>query len=103
MNNLRVISILINTLLSPDKTYIEKREILENDYHIEMSTGLRKEYDNMCNLSDWVEEKGIKRGKRDMVLNLLKLGTVSEDDIMKASGISREQLEEIKKELLSVK
>lgn len=58
----------------------------------------------MCNLSEVVEEKGIKRGieqgKRAMVLNFLKLGTVTEEDIMKASGISRQELAEIKKELV---
>lgn len=57
----------------------------------------------MCNLSEWVEEqgieKGIEKGIKKMVINFLKLGTVKDEDIMKAADISREQLEEIKKEI----
>lgn len=56
----------------------------------------------MCNLSEWVEEQGIEKGieqeKRTMVLSLLKLGTVSEEDIMTTARITREELENIKKE-----
>ena len=37
---------MINTLLSPDKTYIEKKKTLERDYHIEMEKGLGKEFIN---------------------------------------------------------
>ena len=73
----------------------------------------------MCNLSDLVEErgiqkgiqrgvaegiekgikKGIEKGKRDMVSGLLRLGTVNEEDIRKVAGITREELEEIKRSI----
>lgn len=58
----------------------------------------------MCNLSELVEERGIKQGieqaKKDMVVNLLKLGTIKEEDIMKVAGISEDQLTVIKEEMV---
>lgn len=58
----------------------------------------------MCNLSELVEERGIKQGieqaKKDMVVNLLKLGTIKGEDIMKVAGISEDQLTVIKEEMV---
>ena len=75
--------------------------------------GFRKELNLMCNLSELVEEKGIEQGieqgikqgieqaKKEIVISLLKLGTVGEEDIMKVAGISEGQLEIIKEEMVS--
>ena len=111
---------MMNTLLSLEKTYEEKRSRLEEEYHIGMTSEMGKEWSLMCNLSDLVEErgiqkgiqrgvaegiekgikKGIEKGKRDMVSGLLRLGTVDEEDICKVAGITREELEKIKAESL---
>ena len=111
---------MMNTLLSLEKTYEEKRSRLEEEYHIGMTSEMGKEWSLMCNLSDLVEErgiqkgiqrgvaegiekgikKGIEKGKRDMVSGLLRLGTVDEKDICKVAGITREELEKIKAESL---
>ena len=115
---------MMNTLLSLEKTYEEKRGRLEEEYHIGMTSEMGKEWSLMCNLSDLVEErgiqkgiqrgvaegiekgikkgieKGIEKGKRDMVSGLLRLGTVDEKDICKVAGITREELEKIKAESL---
>lgn len=94
---------MINTLLSPDKSYLEKKKVLEEKYKIPLTGELRKEMDGMCNLSDWVEERGIEKGvlreKTEMVINLLNLRTVSEEDIMNAARLSREELEKIKRKM----
>lgn len=53
---------MLNTLLSKSKRVEEKKEILEKKFHIEMDSRMEEEVNVMCNLSDWVEEEGIKTG-----------------------------------------
>ncbi len=88
---------MINTLFM-DAPYEDKKKRLETEYHINMGDEMGKEMDIMCNLSGLVEERGIEQGIKIMVSNLLRLGSVSDEDILKASGISKEQLEGIRKE-----
>ncbi|MEF2953875.1 MAG: hypothetical protein U0O33_05220 [Blautia sp.] len=94
---------MMNTLLSTKKTYKEKKEALENDFHIKMTNELGKEMNIMCNLSDLVEEKGIEKGKREIAKKLLQLNMGSDEKIIEATGISMENLKLIKKELESSK
>ena len=88
---------MINTLFSVTIPYPIKKKRLEEEYHISMSGGLEKEVDLMCNLSDYVEEKGIQKGIRNMIINLLKLGTVSDEDLMKAGNLSGKNWEKSRK------
>ena len=130
---------MINTLLSTKIPYIEKKKALEKNYHLQMHSGLEREVDLMCNLSDYVEEQGIQKGiqqgiqqglaigreeglqqglktgiqqglqkglqqglqegTRTVVFNLLRMGTLTDEDIMKAGNLSFEELQELKKEL----
>ena len=53
---------LLDVLLSTDKSASEKKEILENEYHISMTEEMEGEMQQMCNLSDGVEQKGIEKG-----------------------------------------
>ena len=53
---------LLGVLLSSDKKANEKKEILENEFDIPMTEKLEAEVENMCNLSDGVEQKGIQKG-----------------------------------------
>lgn len=77
----------------------------------------------MCNLSDLIEERGIQQGMqqgmqqgiqqgmqrgmqqgseekcRDMVRKMLRFGVMSDEDILKVAEISREELEQIRKDL----
>lgn len=64
-----------------------------------MHSSLEREVDLMCNLSDYVEEQGIQKGIQNVIINLLKLGTVSDEDIMKVGNLSQEELGKLKKEL----
>ena len=81
-----------------EKLHIKKKK-LEEEYHISMHSGLEREVDLMCNLSDYVEEQGIQKGIQNVIINLLKLGTVSDEDIMKVGNLSQEELGKLKKEL----
>ncbi len=53
---------MLNVLLSPSLRTGDKIEKLENDFQIEMEYSLGKELEQMCNLSDYVEEIGIEKG-----------------------------------------
>ena len=61
----------------------------------------------MCNLSQWVLNKGIEQGiqqgiqesRNFFVVNLIREGTASDEFIMKMSGVTKEELEHIKESL----
>lgn len=82
-----------------------KRVLSQKELH--MSDQLGKEMHLMCNLSDLVEEHGIQRGRkygmeeksREIAKKLLKLGTMSEEEILQVTEISKEQLDKIKETL----
>lgn len=117
---------MMNTLLSIHKTAKEKRSILENTYHISMSYDLGKELSKMDHvLDDVIEEKlaeGLEKGlaeglakglakgrsegfsegrsnaKKEVVINLLKLNSISDKEILEVADISLEELQQIKDE-----
>lgn len=53
---------MLNVLLSTKMKAEEKIKILEEDFQISMEREMGKELNQMCNLSDYVEEIGIKKG-----------------------------------------
>lgn len=53
---------MLNVLLSAKMKADEKIKILEEDFQISMEREMGKELNQMCNLSDYVEEIGIKKG-----------------------------------------
>lgn len=53
---------LLDTLLSPELSASDKKQILENDFNISMNQDLGKEIDDMCNLSQGVWRRGIEEG-----------------------------------------
>lgn len=55
---------MINTLLSPAIPVTEKKRILTEKYSMRMESGLSREVDLMCNLSGYVEERGVQKGVR---------------------------------------
>ena len=54
---------LLNTVFSQSMTKEEILEQLEKEYRIPLDTGVRKEIDFMCNLSEMIEEKGRAEGR----------------------------------------
>lgn len=76
---------LLGTLLS-DKQPLEKKTILENKYHIPMTTELKEGINIMCNLSELVEERGIEKGANrlgKLIAVLLEAGL--EEEALKVS------------------
>lgn len=53
---------MLNVLLSPDIPAQDKKKQLAEKYDMKMEDGLGKEVELMCNLSGYVEKKGIERG-----------------------------------------
>ena len=53
---------MLNVLLSPDIAAQDKKKELAEKYDMKMEDGLGKEVDLMCNLSGYVEKKGMERG-----------------------------------------
>jgi len=53
---------MLEVLLSNEKRPKEKKNILENEFDLPITVKLEKELENMCNLSDGVEQKGIEKG-----------------------------------------
>lgn len=53
---------MLNTLLSPEIPVTQKKSLLKEKYSMKMESGLSREVDLMCNLSGYVEEKGIEKG-----------------------------------------
>lgn len=54
---------LLNTVFSQSMTKEEILEQLEKEYRIPLDTGVRKEIDFMCDLSEMIEEKGRAEGR----------------------------------------
>lgn len=53
---------MLNTLFSVEMDAGEKMKKLEQDFHIPMEQKIEKELNQMCNLSDYVVEVGLKKG-----------------------------------------
>ena len=53
---------MLNVSLSPDIPAQDKKRQLAEKYDMKMEDGLGKEVDLMCNLSGYVEKKGMERG-----------------------------------------
>ena len=53
---------LLEVLFSTEKELKEKEKILENEYGITMTYEEKEEVEKMCNLSEYVWEKGIQEG-----------------------------------------
>lgn len=99
-----------NLLLSTDTDSKDKCQILEEDFHIEMTQTLESEVSLMCNLSKGVEERGIQKGIQKgidkgitaMILTLKEL-QISSDVILKQIcekfGLTEETAETYLKEI----
>lgn len=92
---------MLNVLLSEKMRTEEKKKRLKEQYHIPMEREIEEEMNVMCNLSDLVEEKGIRKGIEkgieQVAISLLKNGKLSDTDIMDVTGMNAGQLAELKK------
>lgn len=53
---------MLNTLFSSKKSKEDIESSLRNDFGINLDSSERKEFDQMCNLSGMIKERGIQEG-----------------------------------------
>ena len=89
---------MLSTLLSETLTPEEKAGILEEEYRVETSVEMEGGMRLMCNLSELIEEKGLKRGREEgrllSILSLVSKKLLSKEIAAGELGISPEELEE---------
>ncbi|MBQ2282750.1 MAG: hypothetical protein II250_01080, partial [Agathobacter sp.] len=94
---------LLDVLLSSDKEATEKKAILERDFKIPMTEKMEGEVKQMCNLSDGVEQKGIRKGiqlgKIEIAKNLLDI--LSDEEISRRISLPIEEVQKIRKEAMA--
>lgn len=88
---------LISTLLSSDLPGQKKLDIMEHEYSIPIKSDIREDVNTMCNLSEGIEEKGMKKGLKEqgtnMILNVMNLHDFTFDaaaDFLGVTGPDRE-------------
>ena len=82
---------LLSVLLSSEIKAGQKKEILEKEYHIEMSQKFGEEVSQMCNLSEGVEQKGIQKGILESISNLMDTMNWTAKEAMDALKIKAEE------------
>ena len=75
---------LLGALLSSKLKVDEKLDIIGNEFDIPLESDIRKDVNDMCNLSQGIEDKAVAR----IVLNMHKIGYTS-NQIADAVGIRR--------------
>ena len=90
---------LLGTLFSDQIDASEKITLLDKRFPLENHTEIRKELDEMCNLSYGIFERGMKEEKQRVIREML-LDHQPYDLIMKYTAASREEIQAIEEELL---
>lgn len=89
---------MLSTLLSENIEPGKKKQVLENDYGISMSSSLESEVCRMCNLSDIIEEKGIEKGmekgKLTTIYDFVQSGMIAPEAGAEKLNISVGQLKD---------
>lgn len=89
---------LLKVLFIKDFSVEKKKERLEKEYGIMMKRETESEVMEMCNFSDFIEERGIKKGLEQgkvnttvqHVQNLMQFSNLSADEAMKMLGVEKE-------------
>lgn len=83
---------MLDVLLGSDKSEAEKRRILEDEFHIQMTRTMDEEMTVMCNLSQGVEARGEARGfAKGEARGVTKGLVIALKSLMNSTGMSREQ------------
>lgn len=86
---------MLEDVLSNEDSETKKRKLTEK-YEMQVTTELEGRFNSMCNLSDVVEERGIKKGIKGLVDILRDMGTPDEiivEKIMEKFSLSAEEAE----------
>ncbi len=86
---------LLSVLLSSEFKAEEKKKVLEEEFHIQMSQAFEEEVSRMCNLSEGVEQKGLQKGIQqaltESIKNLMDTMNMTAKEAMDALKIKEEE------------
>ena len=85
---------LLNVLLSTETNSKVKCQILEEEFHIEMTQTLESEVSLMCSLSKGVEEKGIEKGRQEGLQEGIRAMVSALKDLQIADSIILNKIQE---------
>ena len=93
---------MLGTIFSNDLSPNDKVRLLNEREDMPTGTHIRKELDTMCDLSYGIEErgveKGIEKGRMDLIKNMLSKH-MSAEDIMKYAGATEEEIRRAEEQL----
>ena len=95
---------LLDMLLRSGRKSDEKKQILQDDFDIEVTQMLNEEELAMCNYSDYIEERGIKKGMAqgvaqgmlDAIRNLMDSMKMTAEQAMSALKVPESEYEKYK-------
>ena len=79
----------LNVLLSPVIKVNEKKKILNHKFGIQMEKEIGEELNEMCNLSEAIEQQGIEQG----VQQGIEQGACALIETLQEMGITREEIQ----------
>ena len=89
---------MLNMLLSEEVKAKEKLEVLSNEFRILATKNLEEGVHNMCNLSQGIEDKGIRKGieqgRAEIATNLLQAG-MSVEEVAKYAKLSLDTVQNL--------
>ena len=86
----------LNILFSSKLSGEEKVRLLDEELDIPVDEKIREELNDMCNLSEGIEEKGIETGRLETIAECLRNGTMNDAKrLLKATGEEIEKATEL--------
>ena len=106
---------MLRVLLDGDISVESKEDILSKEYGIKMDDNMKEEAKYMCNLSDLVEERGIRKGmeqglqqgmeqgiaqgKQIQLIELYKAGLIDKEKTLELLGVTEDEFEKMTREI----
>ena len=91
---------LLSVLLSTEKRADEKKRILETEFNISMTKEINEEVNEMCDYSNYVEKKGIEKGRNETLIKTVESAmqnlNLGLSEACKALNISLEEYQKAK-------
>ena len=89
---------LLSNIFSSNKTADEKKKLLSEEFHINITELINEEVSQMCNLSAGLVKKGKEEGAMEVLFKLVKKGVLSISAAAEEAGISSSIFEQKYKE-----
>ena len=76
----------------------EKRQILTEEFNVEITPELEKGVEEMCNLSEGIEQKGREKEKVDSAKRMIAKGKFTAEDISESVDLPLNRIKELMQE-----